>query len=395
MSKKELLVGSRAVRSQIKNGSDPGSIYPFAELLVNDEIPLPNASTGDSSENWPRDRIIDQVRLIARVIMNEVDLPQDYQRKKVVNRKRLKRARRLGQFAPWTTVVNEFGSGVGLYHAAGLRETHRQNVFDDWEVEQFITHVKKVGALEARRPTEDLLYQYHRRNPWKYPHPSLIAQRVGDGRKIGNAIELAGWLDIYNWSLDDYRDWGVRFMRANDGLEPTARLLNYLSQKKKGPSARAVMNNFGIADYKDQVSELYLSEEARRQSDRSRKLMTIEQLSKMGVIPSAVFADAKTDDEKIVRYARYVVATELLPDTQTDRCVSISNPYRSSGDTRGLIACIRHENPAVSAGDIENTALYRGFFDDLWPMDEFMTDLRIPDELVWVGNKRVNLAMAA
>ena len=170
-------------------------------------------------------------------------------------------------------------------------------------------------------------------------------------------------------------------MLANDGLVPGSRKIHYFSTKGLGPSSRVIMDKFAkLRNYQGLVIEAYQEELSERIDTIEEKKREIENALSAGELPEEIFQGIESDDERILRYARYILADYLFPDSFSITKLSISAMSNRAVQEAGIVRSIRKANDAITAGDIESAALFLGVFDILWPMDEYFERLRIPEE---------------
>jgi hypothetical protein len=276
-----------------------------------------------------------------------------------------------------TVFQDKFGSLSKLYESLKIDKVHQIGTFDDWTSEDFIKYLKNVGRNIEGKPTLPILWDYSRKNPHKNPSPVVIASRIGGGKKIGPAIELAGYFDIYNWTDDDYLDWGTKLMKANNGLEISTPILIYLSLVDKGPTASTIKNRFGINNFKEQVNHLYRSELETESERKIQKIAEIDAGLKNEKIPRELFETAETEDDLILFYSKFIVVHHLCPEWDESTKIIVST--RGFQDA-GLIRSIRKINNAINAGDVESAALYLDVFDIIWPLNCYIEALKLGDD---------------
>jgi hypothetical protein len=276
-----------------------------------------------------------------------------------------------------TIFQDKFGSLSKFYESLKIDKVHQIGTFDDWTSEDFIKYLKNVGRNIEGKPTLPILWDYSRKNPHKNPSPAVIASRIGGGKKIGPAIELAGYFDIYNWTDDDYLDWGTKLMKANNGLEISTHILNYLSLVDKGPTASTIKNRFGINNFKERVNHLYRSELEAESERKIQKIAEIDAGLKNEKIPRELFETAETEDDLILIYSKFIVVHHLCPEWDESTKIIVST--RGFQDA-GLIRSIRKINNAINAGDVESAALYLDVFDIIWPLNCYIEALKLGDD---------------
>lgn len=296
----------------------------------------------------------------------------------------LQRAHQLG-VGPGTHRIEagiRFGTVTNYQEKIGLKNIRWRHAFDEWTQQDCLKHLKKIGQQLKRRPTErDLLNRI--RKGKKEPSPFIIGQKF-KGRGIASIAERAtGYVNVKSWDNEDFINWGKKFMRANQGVIPTSRALDFLVNRGYGPSQSSIKRRFdGILKYQAILNKEYEEEVAKIEIDRKDKLEKIRAIAESDSRAAALFEDGAEEETLLIRYARYEVVNDLLGPNQTDSKLSISLSGTKTLPAKNLVGQIRKVNDAFTAGDIEYSALTHGVFDYLWPMDDYMTTLKIPDELL-------------
>ncbi len=255
--------------------------------------------------------------------------------------------------------------------------------YDDWSTADILKHLKKVARQENRKPTKAILWRRINEESRDEPSPRFISSRI----KFRKALELIGYPDIHSWEPEDYINWGVQFVEANDGNLPTARAIDFLSIEKRGPSAAQVTNVFSSQNtYKKLVWRDHLIREVEFRNHREGVLSKIENGLESGLLPREVFDNTDSEEELITQMAKYEVARDFFPDAELSVILTaINSPHR------GFISGIRKKDPVISAGEIELSARLIGVFDDLWPPDQgYLKSLRVPER--YMEPKRLLLA---
>lgn len=295
-----------------------------------------------------------------------------------------------------------FGSISNFYTTAELKGVKRNTAFHGWTRRDFINYIREVAKELGGRPHIRELNSLARENP-KCPSPEVIAPRFGRQHGLGEVMELAGFIDTRSWTEEDYLYWGTKFMRANDGRFPTVSQLDYLCTLQRGPSRHSVRRKFKkISLYQQQIEATYFIEEEIRLRELRRNMQEMEKrLSLPRTLPLLLLRKVETrqsiteealksseqlhykdiryeisDREKLVRYAKYKVLEEL-PILTTSPVVLVKICTVGLPD-RTFEGSIKKLNDAITVADVEQTAAYLGVYDYIWPMDEYMIDLRVP-----------------
>jgi hypothetical protein len=293
-----------------------------------------------------------------------------------LNVKVIKQAAHLGLGAGIRPINNKFKKRTKFYEHINAIESRPLGAFDDWSTEKFIKHIQKIGKLTGKTPTHAILLEYAKINPFKNPSPDIIGRRIDGKGELVPAIEMAGYIDSRNWDEDDFYNWGVKVITANNGLDLNAYIINYLSSKRLGPNTSTISLKFGLNNFKQRVRKDFEERKANENEARDRKLVEIEQLIRSENHLEELFESAESEVDLIKIYAKYQVVHSLCPEWEESTKIIVST--RGSQDA-SFIGSIRKLNNSISAGDIESAALYLDVFDDIWPMDGYEETLKLDD----------------
>lgn len=299
-------------------------------------------------------------------------------RRNVLKRTNLIKANMLGLGPGIGSIVSEFGSLAAYYGELRLPKTNKRSLFDGMSIEDFVSHIRRIATDVKKKPTEKILWNRIKKGRIE-PSPRVIERRVGSLSKL---LELAGYPNIKSWKSADYIDWGIKFMLSNEGRLPSARQMTKLCKLYRGPGRSAVERHFGsIKVYQGLLEPAFFSRQQQIEVERLEKLERIKSAIANQEVPKELFGDVKGSDvseqETIVRYARYVVADHLLGDNFSVSKLSIATMNNLTVRKIGFVRAIAKTNDAITAGDIESAALYLGVFNDIWPIDDYLKDLRI------------------
>jgi hypothetical protein len=412
LSNGEVLQGKIDLGNYIDMGADASNIVNLGHLLRNgippeSEVPYDRL---DVSE-WSDDKFRQFGRWLSKVVQPPNNLSHNH-----LNGNVLKNAKAIGMGPSRRDIRKIFVTLSLFYQEIGESDAHHVGLFKDWDLEDFVRHVKSVGG--PKRPTTSDLKAVSDRNP-KHPKPDYMRTRFKQIGGLRTLFELAGYPVVDLWEKEDYIDWGVKFMEANKGIVPSSRMADYLSTKKKGPSGSSIRNYFDyIRVYQDEVKSTYQEAQLENEEVKAQKLALLVSDLRHGDVPTDIFKQetevmstedpyaeqlktenlaiskttiARADAEDIVsnicsqigtqevirRYAMLKVLYETLPYVSLSTKVNLV--IRSSQDTGGkFIAQIRHRYD-VNPGIIENAALTLDFFDDIWPMRQHLDSLKLDD----------------
>ncbi len=379
VSSGQVVLGGPATDNHIESGGHPADLQSLSDFLTGNSANV--ISEPLNVEDWSNEDYLTYGRWLNNLIRSGHESPPR------LNQKVLRKgyALGIGPSIHRISAMRRFGSTSKYYAELGASNTHRIGNFKNTSSKELVAYLRDVGSGLGRPPNVRDINRRAHNNPSR-PTSSIYYDRFGLGG-WNKARELAGFVVIDNWDDDDYYNWGVKFMKANEGLIPTARHIRILSGKKFGPSDRGVMIRFkSLKDYQRVVwsrfEEMKLAQEQRDESLREEiavKISTEE-------IPSELFEDVGTEQELFARYAKYNVVDALLPDLDGQRKINVASEAYEDVSYAGSI---RKINDAITVGDIESTASYLGLFDYIWDIDTLSEKLKLCEDEIF-GVRKVN-----
>lgn len=367
----QLLLGQAAIDFHIETGGHPFDVRPLASLLLTDEVDGIPADHFEMIDPQPLSR--DEYIAYGKWLHQIVSKANGVLSKRVIRRARILG---LGPGEKPITHPNMFKDFSSFYIAVGANNSLRARRFQDWTPQDFANDLSDFKD----KPTESDIDQRAKLDP---SHPSTTVM-TRSGVSLRTILELAGWPDIYSMSNDDIVSHGVKFMIANRGLIPTARGTDYLSGIKKGPSSGAINYRFEgkFLEFKKRVINAYKIEIASIHAHRQKMLKeinnTIHQGSGSSILPE-IFEGVKNEDELVLRYAKYLVLNDLLPENFIDTKISIVL-LKDRTFIGAIMAIARRSDLAITPGDIEYAATILNVFNDIWPPD--YSSLKLPEEII-------------
>lgn len=266
------------------------------------------------------------------------------------------RALGLGPSKARLGVLSTFKEAIGALPAGMYRqEAENDNVtncyFKDMPDERFVRHAAAVAKKTGSRPTRA---DYRAARRPGVPGALAIIDRFGS---IAALNEYIGYPDYSEWDKDDFIQYGLNFLAANDyntSLLVTT-VLDIPARAKRGPWPTTVSKYFDDwAGYKTAVLDAFRTERTQK-TDRYRAMTAIGRLP----VDFEGLHDAELDQVA----ARYLVIRDVVPQLDDKAKVrwALGTP---SGQ---LISRLRSYNNVLNTGDIESAAVTHGVFNDLWP----------------------------
>lgn len=382
ISNGEVLAGKLALAHYLAEAPvEPGNLHDLGELLRHPEPALEKTAFEplDTSQ-WSKDKLIEYGRWINRMVS-----PPETGTERQLNSDIIRHAHVLGVGPTRHALLKHFDRKYSnFYLEIGVRGAHTVGTFRDWSLEDFTGYLRRVGG--ERRPTMTVIDALAERDPTK-PRSEYMRDRFRSIGGFNKLQELAGYPVIRLWEREDFIEWGVKFMEANDGKLPTALAADFLSTQKRGPGGKSLYNNFGsLPSYQIKVIEAYYSAKAQKEQERADKIAALKADLLADLVPIELFCPhtlvlpnldtASFTQTDLAKYAKY----KLLNYAFTTMAEQTKLKISGAPSTRQFIREARHNHPHVTVGDIEHAALILGFFDDLWPMDGHMQDLKLGNE---------------
>lgn len=364
----KLVVGQAAYEQQVEAGAHPLDVVPLRDALtqpVENVIPSEHPDRLDVDQ-WERQDYITYGKWLANEVCAQPDGTPHLDSKIL----RAGGILGVGPSVKRLEAPKRFGKLAGYYHELGLNHLKQKGLYSSWSERDFLSYLQKVSTdVDNRRPTIPILIQKSGEGQGPSPHTMMDAT----GLTMSQLNERIGFPDVESWAPEDYIDWGTRFMLANDGKKPTARAIDFLSQRDRGPSAKNVAIRFdSLIDFQDQVLQKYQEIRAEEEQRLKEQSATLEQDIIDGTIPSHLITDAGSTDLAIARSAKYTVARQLLGHAGESTCSRIA---RASNDR--FISLIQRHNNLLTAGHIEMTADEMGYYENIWPIEYDIDSLRL------------------
>lgn len=361
----QVYTGGPALDEALEAGNHPADIFPLSEVLLNTEIPL-------ASENYHRKKyhtdqeILDYGSWISAFV--KADSPKGW-----TTTATLKRAGAMGLGPIASTISQRTGSMWAFRDAIGERGGWRKGAYADWTKKDFIEYGKRMSGREQKKPTVAQAQRWFKQG--KGPSESYIRNTLGG---FDHFQELLGFPNIDAWEEADYVDYGVRFMEANPGIVPTARRLDFLSRKKRGPSAKAAHNMFGSTrNFQAVAKEAYDAKQEQQQLEIEIRIIDLKEEIASGVLPERLEEmEYETNKDFIVTCAKFKVAQRLLGIADREALGLAQLSVGSFVD--GIVYRSRGK---IGPGTVETTALLMGVFDDIWPFDDHLEYLKLPERI--------------
>lgn len=291
------------------------------------------------------------------------------------------RAHALGLGPSKSTILRRFGSIYALRDRIDAPHFLPDGSFDDWTTDRFVENAARLSAsLGGRRPTEAQYRDWARRG--EGPGVFVIKQAFPGGG-LSALNERIGFPYVKAFEVEDFYQWGVRFMRANDGRLIGVPELDVLSAKGCAPSETAVYNNVGpIGAFRQEVLRRYENEEADRGYHAEVLMKVFDALD-----TSDVAGIAKWSDDKKQQYAaKYLLAEACLPRADATWLKTVA-----AQSTNMFVRSLRIANPELTPGYVEMMAVTLDIFDDIWDMYPYDRQrLRVKDDEVDAARRTRN-----
>ncbi len=269
-----------------------------------------------------------------------------------------------------------FGSVSAFYAAVEAVPEHRRYAYDSWTAQQKADYAERVfldllQENEGRTSYVGLNAEINRRAKAGLGPSCKVYSR--DGTTPIRAMTMNGYVDVLSMKPEDYKQWGLNFMRANGGRAPTKEAVALLSRTKRAPSVTKFEHIFNWDDYVAEVKDRY----NQQLMDGMRpRLCAIQQEVADRELPADILKGVSLEDVVAVR-AKWLLVNELFRSLDRSHKKVIAR-HVSVDQLREVIA----DTGSVDDDDIEHAAVIAGVKEDLWPEEEFMPYLKVPEELL-------------
>lgn len=398
VSNGEILAGSASVSDYVKEAeTSRDNIIDLGQLLRGQhEVAIPAGNEATDASEWSSNEYIRYGRWLASIVAPPVN-PRERQ----LNRHVFRRAYHIGVGPSEKSMIKTLGGYSAMYIEIGLQNVHVVGAaYTEWCLDDYIADLRYAGGSTQRRPSWNELERRSKLDRNK-PTPDYMARTFRHIGGLNKLLELAGYPVIDLWNEQDYIDWGVKFMMANDGVPPTALMADYLSGKRQGPSHTAICNNFTkMRNYQKQVICAYVEARYDQISEEAEIVAAIAADIKQKNIPCELFEEdtinvqnmptdmviktlktAARKGEFLTSYAKFKVIERIVPGMGVDRRLAVSKDA-----TGNFISAVRKHSD-VSPADIEHAALTMGYFDFIWPIDDYKHKLKLDEGYVDYYNK--------
>lgn len=271
------------------------------------------------------------------------------------------------------TAPNRFGSYSNFYREIGTADKQSKGRYDQWSFDRFADHVHMAFLTRPMDiSTDDYLWVLARNN--EGPSPKIIRSHAG---RVAELLEARGYPDIRAWDKDTYRNWGGHFMVANNGLVPGRVHIDYLSRKKRGPSATAVSNNIGsLSLFQEQAAEAYGDISERFEDQRNNHVTALaSRRARPRTLRSLLVSDHTPDWQAVRMGAQFLLLDTALPDVHTEKKEVLAMKKQRDFE-RGVSTIIG----SARIPQLRQVAATIGVSDDIWP-DHNPEHIHVPPTL--------------
>ena len=377
-----LLVGQLAVMADIAAGAHPADIRSLPELLAGPErivgpkvfepIPYIKPDTVEEGaaekttniKKWDGSEDVITAKWLHGVV-------KQYSPEKVLSEEVIIRAGYLNLLPRIKYFKSRDGGLVGLYRDAKLENTRTRSLFDHWTTEDYVNYIRKLAQKKGDKPSGNDIEAASR----QVGNPS-VNQICGRFGRLGTLLELAGYVHVLGWSRDDFIDWGVRFMEANDGKLPNSRTMAILSVRHLGPSFKSIYERDDFESMYDFQTECIFAYERKMQYKKQLRETQLEEIYALlpnDKILNALAAGATNEQDLIRLFAKYKLVREYESYTPKKEIIRTCRAKSS----KGLVSLIMRSTEDVTAADIETQAEILGLHDTIWPMSGYLQNLNV------------------
>lgn len=342
-------------------GVDPRDTVPLSDIFADDTITNGYDSAKYNCDDWTKEDYRRYGKWISGFVQSPTPTRVDYIT-----------AYKLGLGPHPKRIKHRFGSLWNFHDETELDGGFCRGKYTDWSHGDFIEYGQEVVRKRGgKKPDESTLHRHFKSR--RGPSPSLIYTRFGSLR---NFHEHLGFPNVHEWDKDDYIDYGIKVAEANEDPRPSRTVFDALSRLKRGASARTIINHFGkLSTFQDMVEEERHKRTVIQQQETYEKAATRWDMVLSGRIPQRLLAhDGPHDVQTFLRQtARYLLAEHSLPrehPTAEKIEVALMQP-------QSIIRALKLRGSVLSAGEIEVWASVNGLFDEIWPDEAHLKNLRV------------------
>ena len=366
----------------------PRSIVNLGKFLVNRNVTVPIGASFHKRYRSSWKKAEDDLYVGATVWVSEISRPYLPPRSKILAKSTLLRASSLGLIGSIPQTERRFGNLEELYSLAGLSADKRVSKWGSYGKIELTQKLKLLAEELERTPRWDDIVEKSRADR-TFPGPKVFNRVFGSMFKAQRASELLPPKDWAGRENYDFVAWGMKLAEANSGLLISERLLPFFRNPVQygdlaSPPLTTIVRRFGsFRNYQMMVAVEYKDKVETTANEKRDKLFVINELLASGSIPPELFDNGGSDESKISRYARFVVASEFFDDSMLKELLSIAKMSNGRLMDDGVVRALQQYFPHISAGEIQVVALCNGVFDEIWPPDkEYLETLRIPKTVI-------------
>ncbi len=367
----QLLHGTDAYNSFLASGEPPEAAPQLGCLIVDREIAIDRGAYGRlDTGGFEVDDLVRWGKWLSSLLPAESN-------RKALNRDDILRSYYLAVGPSITRLVSPdaFGSLGQFYSSIELQNTHRIGLHDNLTNGELEAYIARRARNHRGKPTYRYLNEHASHKP---DDPSgRVINRISP-RKLSTLHEERGFVDARKMDFNDLINWGVKFKIANQGATIYKAYLGHFSALRRGPGYRAIYNKVGPVPFYDKlVSEAYDAHILAHEADLEALMARVNEGLSTGNLPEQYFVDGMTDEDKLALAARFWIVsyfTDDVPPGEKHHVARLSS-------TKGFIKALTTYLPTLSKGNVELAAIELGVYELLWPFNEFMKYLKLPEEI--------------
>lgn len=366
----QLLVGQAAYDEHIISGGNPADCYELAFLLTNDVrlncVPE-HVRRNNRNTTVTEDELID-----LGVWLKEVVRAEPYNGRLAVSV--MTRAYQLGLLtAGRKKILNSgyFGNMGHFLQAVGVEKAVYRGKYDGWSFIDCAEYVKSYSAeLEALGVKPREVEFIENANKAKGPSPDVMQKLTG--LPICELLMLAGYVYARNWTDEDFIEWGVRFMMANEGKVPSMTNIVTLSAIRRGPGMATLTRRYGFENFQARVNERYQGaiEELRIEHDALKRDETY----------GPIIKDQPDTVRSHLRSLRMVARCQLLEAAGLNLPEDAIQTLIFLNDSKLFISAVARRLPDADPDEVA-VALRASALAEIYlkafPLNDFMTNLKV------------------
>lgn len=278
----DLLIGHHALEQYVEAGGNPADIKPLQQAIKDPNFEAPQ---GISTRGWNLEDVSAFLHFYAQVLVDGTQM-----KPMMPTVQQLNDAKRYG-LAPSRRMIHNITGGIThILDQTSLAPQNGRQQYLNMTRSDYLSVARDIHRRfgDFSKPIID---EAHRLG--LCPNYGAFEARFRSASTIRELIGIG--LDTRNWMVEDFIDWGVHVMTANDGWLPYIGTISQHIDANYRPAPKSIVRRFGSqSKFRKLVEQEYSSRVNAEALQRRELLVEFEKLSSIKAMNSEI-----TDDQKI------------------------------------------------------------------------------------------------